>query len=49
MLDVQGGRDIFLGLAGDLAQLAQPFDLLPEFVIPRFDLLLLVAGREAMT
>lgn len=45
LFDVQGGRDIFLGLARDLTQLAQSFDLLLEFVITRFDLLLLVAGE----
>src|SRR3546814_8677 len=37
LLDVERGSDIRLGLAGNLAQLAQTLDLLLQVLIPRVD------------
>jgi hypothetical protein len=46
LLDVERGGNVGLALASHLAQLAEAFNLLPQFVIARLDLLLLISGQK---
>jgi hypothetical protein len=45
LLDIERGGYIGLAFAGDLAQLAETFDLLPQLIVVRLDLLLLISGK----